>query len=58
MDFHQPTNIYNNDLNIEEDSLNKEYSVLEAVDGEDGWNKSINHIFLLQLSIVNEVHFI
>jgi hypothetical protein len=28
MDFHQPTNIYNNDLNIEEDSLNKEYYTL------------------------------
>ena len=26
------------------DNLNKEYRVLEAVDGEDGWNKSIEHI--------------
>ena len=30
--------------NYVKDNLNKEYIVLEAVDGEDGWNKSINHI--------------
>ena len=26
------------------DNLNKEYRVLEAVDGEDGWNKAIEQI--------------
>ena len=30
--------------NYVKDNLDKEYSVLEAVDGEDGWNKSIDHI--------------
>src|SRR4030066_994035 len=26
------------------DNLNKDYRILEAVDGEDGWNKSLEHI--------------
>jgi len=30
--------------NYIKDNLNKEYRVLEAVDGEDGWNKSIEQI--------------
>ena len=30
--------------NYIKDNLNKEYKVLEAIDGEDGWNKSIEQI--------------
>ena len=30
--------------NYIKDNLNKDYRILEAVDGEDGWNKSIEHI--------------